>query len=58
MGWGRPKTVVTTPTLSVQMSAPKILGSLNPNIHATSETPKFQLQQLKLAALDLQRSPQ
>lgn len=40
------------------MSAPKILGSLDPNIHATAETPKFQLQQLKLAALDLQRSPQ
>ena len=37
---------------------PKILGSLDPNIHATAETPKFQLQQLKLAALDLQRSPQ
>lgn len=35
------------------MSAPKILGSLDPKIHATSETPKFQLQQLKLAALDI-----
>ena len=40
------------------MSALKILGSLDPNIHATSETPKFQPQQLKLEALDPQRSPQ